>query len=164
MCHKKGEFVLWSKRGSYLLILLLFSCYLLRLGDMSRVKLFNEIYKNHKILQKCFENCEDNENNEIFYYWKDCNVFYLALSKSISHSVSQSQSVSQSFSKSVSQSVNHLVSQSQSVSQSFSKSVSQSVGQSFSQSESVSQSFSQSESVSQSIIQPVSQSVSRSII
>ena len=35
---------------------------------MSRVKLFNEIYKNHKILQKCFENCEDNENNEIFYY------------------------------------------------------------------------------------------------
>ena len=51
-----------------MLILFLFSCYLLRLGDMSRVKLFNEIYKNHKILQECFENCEDNENNEIFYY------------------------------------------------------------------------------------------------
>ena len=83
---------------------------------MSRVKLFNEIYKNHKILQECFENCEDNENNEIFYYRKDCNVFYLALSKSISHSVSQSQSiiqsvrVSQSFSQS--ESVNHSVSQS----------------------------------------------------
>ena len=70
---------------------------------MSRVKLFNEIYKNHKILQECFENCEDNENNEIFYYRKDCNVLYLALSKSISPSVSQSvnQSVSQSNSRSI---------------------------------------------------------------
>ena len=70
----------------------------------------NEIYKNHKILQECFENCDDNENNEIFYYWKDCNVFYLALSKSISHSVSQSQSVNHSVSQS--QLVNHSVSQS----------------------------------------------------
>ena len=143
MCHKKGEFVLWSKRGSYLLILLLFSCYLLRLGNMSRVKLFNEIYKNHKILQKCFENCEDNENNEIFYYWKDCNVFYLALSRSISHSVSQSQSVSQPFSQSVSQSV------SQSFIQSVSQSVNHLVSQSQSQSQSVNQSFSQSQSVCQ---------------
>ena len=132
-----------------MLILLLFSCYLLRLGDMSRVKLFNEIYKNHKILQECFENCEDNENNEIFYYSKDCNVFYLALSKSISHSVSQSQSVSQSFS------------QSESVSQSFSQSVSQSVNHLVSQSQSVSQSFSQSVSQSQSV--RVSQSISRSL-
>ena len=43
---------------------------------MSRVKLFNEIYKNHNISQECFENCEDNENITKFFTTEKTVTFF----------------------------------------------------------------------------------------
>ena len=74
---------------------------------MSRVKLFNEIYKNHNILQECFENCEDNENITKFFTTEKTVTFFTerSVSQSVILSVRVSQSVNHSVSQSVSQSI-----------------------------------------------------------